>query len=70
MCIRDRPGLLYKVAQILAQHNLILMSARIATFGERAEDVFFIQDHQRSQVTDNSLLNKLSEQIHTALKSS
>ena len=67
---QDQPGLLYKVAQILAQHNLILMSARIATFGERAEDVFFIQDHQRSQVTDNSLLNKLSEQIHTALKSS
>ncbi|MDR0775073.1 MAG: [protein-PII] uridylyltransferase [Azonexus sp.] len=38
----DRPGLLYTVAAILAQHGANLETAKIATLGERAEDVFLI----------------------------
>jgi len=38
----DRPGLLYTVASILAQHGANLETAKIATLGERAEDVFLI----------------------------
>ncbi len=38
----DRPGLLYTVAEILAQHGANLQTAKIATLGERAEDIFLL----------------------------
>ena len=38
----DRPGLLYRVASVLAKHGVNLETAKIATLGERAEDVFLI----------------------------
>jgi [protein-PII] uridylyltransferase len=38
----DRPGLLARIAWLLAQANINVASARINTLGERAEDVFLI----------------------------
>ncbi|HZX33125.1 MAG TPA: [protein-PII] uridylyltransferase [Rhodocyclaceae bacterium] len=38
----DRPGLLYTVATTLTKHGASLHTAKIATLGERAEDVFLI----------------------------
>lgn len=38
----DRPGLLYTVATTLAEHGATLHTAKIATLGERVEDVFLI----------------------------
>jgi [protein-PII] uridylyltransferase len=38
----DRPGLLYSVANTLAEHGANLHTAKITTLGERAEDVFLI----------------------------
>ena len=38
----DRPGLLYTVANTLAEYGANLHTAKIATLGERAEDVFLI----------------------------
>jgi [protein-PII] uridylyltransferase len=38
----DRPGLLADVTQVLRDQSLSVHDARIATFGERAEDVFQI----------------------------
>ena len=38
----DRPGLLYTVANTLAEHGANLHTAKITTLGERAEDVFLI----------------------------
>jgi [protein-PII] uridylyltransferase len=38
----DRPGLLYQVAQVLDRHDVHLQNAKVATIGERAEDVFFV----------------------------
>jgi len=38
----DRPGLLARIGHILYKHDLSLVSAKIATLGERVEDVFFI----------------------------
>ena len=39
----DRPGLLFTVAQVLAEHSIELEMARITTLGERAEDTFVIK---------------------------
>lgn len=40
----DRPGLLAAVAQVLRDARLRVHDARIATFGERAEDFFVLSD--------------------------
>ncbi|MHB1950284.1 MAG: [protein-PII] uridylyltransferase [Acidiferrobacteraceae bacterium] len=48
---QDRPGLLHQVALALEECGLRLVNARIATYGERAEDMFFIapgDDHSAS----------------------
>jgi [protein-PII] uridylyltransferase len=39
---QDRPGLLHQVALALQHCQARLVTAKIATYGERAEDVFFI----------------------------
>jgi [protein-PII] uridylyltransferase len=38
----DRPGLLYAVARVLAQHRISVHTAKINTLGDRAEDVFLV----------------------------
>jgi [protein-PII] uridylyltransferase len=38
----DRPGLLYTVASTLAKHRINVETAKIATLGERVEDVFLV----------------------------
>ncbi len=48
----DRPGLLADVAQVLRGHRLRVHDARIATFGERVEDIFLLSDHDNRALTD------------------
>ena len=38
----DRPGLLHTMAVILARHRISVETAKIATLGERVEDVFLV----------------------------
>ena len=40
----DRPGLLYEMTAALSDLNLNIGSAHIATFGEKAVDVFYVTD--------------------------
>ncbi|WP_455198510.1 [protein-PII] uridylyltransferase [Kaarinaea lacus] len=40
----DRPGLLARIARAMLDCELLLQNAKIATFGERAEDIFFVTD--------------------------
>lgn len=67
---QDQPGLLHNVARVLKQHNLILLSARIATFGERVEDIFYIRHGDHSPVVKPEVLKQLEQQIHQALDKS
>ena len=48
----DRPGLLADVTRVLRQQRLRVHDARIATFGERAEDVFQITDERDRPLLD------------------
>jgi [protein-PII] uridylyltransferase len=47
----DRPGLLYDLTTTLGRLNLNIASAHIATFGEKAVDVFYITDLTGTKVT-------------------
>lgn len=64
---QDQPGLLHNVALILRHHNIKLLSAKISTFGEKAEDIFFIQRHDQTPVSDTKLLDDLNSDIISAL---
>ncbi|MDP2832932.1 MAG: [protein-PII] uridylyltransferase [Pseudomonadota bacterium] len=39
----DRPGLLAQVARVLTEHRASVITARISTLGQRAEDVFVLE---------------------------
>jgi [protein-PII] uridylyltransferase len=47
----DRPGLLYDLTNTISRLNLNIASAHIATFGERAVDVFYVTDLTGAKVT-------------------
>ena len=65
---RDQPGLLHKVAICLLEHKITMINARIATFGERAEDVFFITDHNGHAISDENRLKKLAKAMCAGIK--
>lgn len=48
----DRPGLLADVSHVLRQQRVRVHDARIATFGERAEDLFLIADADDRPLND------------------
>lgn len=63
----DRPGLLADVAQTLRKQRLRVYDARIATFGERAEDVFQITDG-RDRALDETQQQALRDALLACLE--
>ena len=59
----DRPGLLAQLGQIFLHFNLHLHSAKIATLGERVEDIFYITDEQDRPITDAALCQEIEQTI-------
>ena len=47
----DRPGLLYDLTWVISRLNLNIGSAHIATFGEKAVDVFYVTDLTGEKIT-------------------
>ena len=62
----DRPGLLAQVGTAFARLGLRLQNAKIATIGERAEDVFFITNHD-NQPLDDATQERLREALEEML---
>ncbi|PZU84494.1 MAG: [protein-PII] uridylyltransferase [Chelatococcus sp.] len=50
----DRPGLLYDLTTAIGKLNLNIASAHIATFGEKAVDVFYVTDLTNAKITSTS----------------
>jgi [protein-PII] uridylyltransferase len=50
----DRPGLLYDMTTALGKLNLNIASAHVATFGEKAVDVFYVTDLTGTKVSHPS----------------
>lgn len=59
----DRPGLLSQIGKALAETNIRLQNAKIATLGARVEDIFFITDAQNRPLTDNAQMDRLQQRI-------
>jgi [protein-PII] uridylyltransferase len=59
----DQPGLLAGVAQVLRRRGLRVHDARIATFGEKVEDIFLLTDRRDRAIGDQAQLDELREAI-------
>ena len=59
----DRPGLLARLGKIFLEFDLSLQNAKIATLGERVEDVFFITDADNQPLSDPQLCVRLQQAI-------
>ena len=63
----DRPGLLYDVTREISDMNLDIASAHIATFGEKAVDVFYVTDLTGKKITTSTRIGTIRERLLKAL---
>lgn len=63
----DRPGLLARVGRVLLEHRVKLTNAKIATLGERVEDVFFVTDEHGDAISDPAICRALQQDLCTML---
>jgi [protein-PII] uridylyltransferase len=64
---RDRPGFLYDVTTALTELNLQISTAKIATFGTRVVDVFYVKDLFGLKVTHEKRLAAIRERLLAAI---
>ena len=64
---RDRPGLLAHLTRTLFSLSLSISSAHIATYGERAVDVFYVKDSFGLKITNKVKLANIEKKLLAAL---
>jgi [protein-PII] uridylyltransferase len=64
---RDRPGLLHDLTRGLHVAGLSIHSAQIATYGERAIDVFYVKDGYGRKVTHPARIESVKAALLEAL---
>ncbi len=63
---RDRPALLNRLARALFESRLMVHSAHIATYGERAADTFYVTDLLGEKIDQPSRLNTVEKRLLAA----
>ena len=66
---RDRPGLLYDVATVLADANLSIRSAHVGSYGERVFDAFYVQTQSGEKLADETVKSTLRRRLLALLGS-
>ena len=64
---RDRPGLLYDLTRTLANSNVYIASAVIATYGEQVVDTFYVKDMFGLKFYTESKQKTLENKLRTAI---
>jgi [protein-PII] uridylyltransferase len=65
---RDRTGLLFDVTRALKEIGLVISSAHITTFGERAVDVVYLKDVFGMKITSPAKVERLRRRLLEALE--
>jgi [protein-PII] uridylyltransferase len=65
---RDRPGLLARLARVLADADVAIVSAHIDSYGERAADVFYVTERDGEQLTHARRIATLRSELLEALR--
>ena len=63
---RDRPALLNKLARALFECRLMVNSAHVTQFGERAVDTFYVTDLTGGKVTSKERLKAVEQALLAA----
>ncbi|MEM6940135.1 MAG: [protein-PII] uridylyltransferase [Pseudomonadota bacterium] len=64
---RDRPGLLYDLARALADSNVYIANAVIATYGEQVVDTFYVKDMFGLKYYSESKQKTLEKRLRQAI---
>ena len=64
---RDRTGLLYDLTSTLSDMSLDISSAHIATYGEKAVDVFYVTDLLNKKIDSEARQKTISERLEAVL---
>lgn len=56
---RDRPGFLFDIAKAILHFNLQITTARIATYGEKVVDIFYVKDQSGLPIQSQSQLDTI-----------
>jgi [protein-PII] uridylyltransferase len=64
----DRPGLLYDVTHAIFESGLSISSAMVATYGEKAVDVFYVRDGFGHKISHPARLAAVEARLAKALK--
>ena len=64
---RDRPGLLYDLTRTLANNNVYIASAVIATFGAQVVDTFYVKDMFGLKFHSESRRRALEKKLREAI---
>ncbi len=65
---RDRPGLLYALARVLAEHRTKIALARVSTFGGRIVDVFYVKDARGLKLEHRRAIAELRASLLSVLE--
>jgi [protein-PII] uridylyltransferase len=63
----DRPGLLYDITQAIFEAGLSISTSMVATYGERAVDVFYVRDGFGHKIVHPARLQAVEKRLKTAL---
>ncbi|MEO0412189.1 MAG: [protein-PII] uridylyltransferase [Pseudomonadota bacterium] len=64
----DRPALLYRITRVLFHSKVTVRSAHVATYGERAVDVFYVTDLVGQKITNTNRVRAIERRILDALQ--
>jgi [protein-PII] uridylyltransferase len=63
----DRPGLLYDITQSIFEAGLSISTSMVATYGERAVDVFYVRDGFGHKIVHPARLQAVEKRLRVAL---
>lgn len=64
---KDRPGLLFEIARALFELGLSISTAIVATYGERAVDVFYVRDRFGGRIVPGEHRNDIETRLMQVL---